>query len=102
MRSGVPGARDSDAVALAWSWALDTRDASGAPAIRYETEDENRVAGAGDPDVTVRAPRFEFVRAMTGRRTASEIAAYEWTPAPRPDVLIVAPFFHIRVESLSE
>jgi len=97
-----PGARDSDALAFAWTWALDVRDASGAPAIRYESEIETRVAGVGEPEVTVRAPRFEFVRAMTGRRTAEEITAFEWSCEPRPELLVAAPLFHMRAESLDE
>lgn len=99
---GQPGARDSDAVALGWAWALDVRDASGAPAIRYESDLETRIAGAGEPEVAVGAPRFEFMRAMTGRRTAEEIAAFEWSPEPRPELLVAAPLFHMRPESLGE
>ena len=99
---GMPGARDSDAVAFGWTWALDVRDASGAPAIRYDIEIESRVAGVGEPEVAVRAPRFEFVRAMTGRRTAAEISAFEWSCEPRPELLVVAPLFHMRAESLGE
>jgi hypothetical protein len=99
---GRPGARDSDAVALGWTWALDVHDASSSPAIRYESEVETRIAGAGEPEVAVRASRFEFMRAMTGRRTADEIAAFEWFPEPRPELLVAAPLFQMRAESLGE
>jgi hypothetical protein len=43
-----------------------------------------------------------LLRATTGRRTAEEIASYEWDPAPDVTFLIAAPFFTIRTESLAE
>ena len=97
-----PGARDSDAMDLSWDWLLHTRTSSGAPAIRFVTERGEEVAGAGEPQVTVRAPRFELLRATTGRRTVEEIASYEWEPAPDVTFLIAAPFFTIRSDSLGE
>ena len=66
--------------------------------FRYTDE----LAGAGEPQVTVRAPRFELLRATTGRRTAEEIASYDWDPAPDVTLLIAAPFFTIRADSLAE
>ena len=42
------------------------------------------------------------VRAVTGRRTASEIARYGWQPAPQPELLLAAPLFRLRTESLGE
>src|SRR5258708_7257133 len=97
-----PGARDSNAMDLSWEWLVSTRTSAGAPAIRFITEHGETVAGAGDPHVTVRAPRFELLRATTGRRTAKEIASYEWEPAPDAALLIAAPFFTIRTDSLGE
>ena len=61
-----------------------------------------QLAGTGEPQVTVHAPRFELLRATTGRRTEEEIASYEWDPAPDATFLIAAPFFTIRTESLAE
>ena len=72
---GVPGARDSEAVNIAWSWIVGARTRGGLPAIRMITETDDVVAGAGEPTATVEASRFELLRAATGRRSASEVAA---------------------------
>ena len=83
MRSGVPGARDSDAMALSVGVVRSTRATRrGAPAIRFVTEHGDDIAGVGEPGVTVRAPRFELLRATTGAARAAEIEGYEWDPAP--------------------
>ena len=52
--------------------------------------------------VVVRAPYFELFRATTGRRTEAEITSYEWEPAPDLDMILAAPFFTIRTDSLDE
>jgi uncharacterized protein (TIGR03083 family) len=99
---GRPGARDSDAIDLAWEWLVAVRSFGGGPAMRFVTEYGAEVSGAGDPVVTVRAPRFELIRATTGRRTEAEIVGYEWEPPADPQMLLAAPFFTIRSESLGE
>ncbi|HEY5171861.1 MAG TPA: maleylpyruvate isomerase family mycothiol-dependent enzyme [Acidimicrobiia bacterium] len=97
-----PGARDGDAMELSWDWFVYVRTLAGAPAIRFVTERRDDVAGAGEPEVTVRAPRFELLRATTGRRTAEEMTSYGWEPAPDIAILLAAPFFTIRTDSLGE
>lgn len=99
---GRPGARDSDAMAIAWSWIVDARTRAGAAAVRFVTEAGEAVAGAGEPVATVRASRFELLRAFSGRRTASEIAAFGWDGEPRPELMIVAPIFSMREAPLGE
>jgi uncharacterized protein (TIGR03083 family) len=99
---GRPGARDSDAVDQGWDWLMAVRTARGAPAIRFVTEGGEQISGAGAPMLTVRAPRFELVRATTGRRTRQEIEAYDWEPRADAALLLSAPFFTIRTESLVE
>jgi uncharacterized protein (TIGR03083 family) len=99
---GRPGARDSDALDHGWQWLVAVRAAAGEPAIRFVTEEGEDIAGVGEPATTVRASRFELVRATTGRRTREEIEAYAWEPEPDPSVLLAAPFFTIRTESLGE
>jgi uncharacterized protein (TIGR03083 family) len=98
---GRPGARDSDAIALAWEWLVAVRS-TGDTAIRFVTEEDDEVVGSGEPVVTVKASRFEILRATTGRRSVSEIESYGWDPACRPELLIVAEFFTIRPEPLNE
>jgi hypothetical protein len=36
-------------------------------------------AGEGEPAVTVSAPEFELFRALTGRRSTDQVAAFDWT-----------------------
>jgi uncharacterized protein (TIGR03083 family) len=99
---GAPGGRDGDALALVFQWLVDVRSASGAPALRFETEAGTVVAGDGEPATTITASRFELVRATTGRRSASEMAAYGWDPEPDPPLLVAAPIFTIRDTPLAE
>jgi uncharacterized protein (TIGR03083 family) len=99
---GVPGARDADAVDIAWEWMLGARTRSNAPCICYVTEDRKDVSGAGDVVVTIEAPRFELVRAVTGRRTAAEIERYGWDPEPRVDLVLGSDIFTLRETSLNE
>jgi uncharacterized protein (TIGR03083 family) len=99
---GRPGARDSTAMHAGWDWLVEARTHGGAPAIRFVTERGDDVAGVGDPCATVRAPYFELFRATTGRRTAAEISSFAWEPGPNIEMIVAAPFFTIRTESLGE
>jgi uncharacterized protein (TIGR03083 family) len=99
---GRPGGRDSNALDSGWEWMVAMRAVRGASAIRFVTEQGDEIAGVGSPVVTVHASRFELVRAATGRRTRAEIEAYAWEPEAEPQVLITAPFFTMRTESLGE
>jgi len=45
---------------------------------------------------------FALGRAIVGRRTIAEIAAYEWTPTACPERLLVLPIFTPRSVSLEE
>jgi uncharacterized protein (TIGR03083 family) len=99
---GRPGARESDALALAWEWVVATRQTGGAPTIRFVTEHGDEVVGEGEPVATVKASRFEILRAITGRRSLSEMESYGWDPSCLPDLLIIADFFTMRPEPLNE
>jgi uncharacterized protein (TIGR03083 family) len=99
---GVPGARDSDAVGIAWTWIVAARGRGGGPALALRTEDGEFVVGTGSPVATVAASRFELLRAQSGRRTASEVVAYEWHGEPDPEALLAAPIFSLRTTSLRE
>jgi uncharacterized protein (TIGR03083 family) len=92
LRGGLdaPGARDSGAVALMFPGAVEYfLD----PGLRVECEEAAYLSGGADAsEVTVRAPRFELFRAMTGRRSLDQIRAFEWTPEPRPDALVIGLF----------
>ena len=97
-----PGARDSDALALAWEWVVATRPTTGMPTMRFVTEVGETVVGEGEPLATVEASRFEILRASTGRRSAREIEAYGWDPSAMPELLIVAGIFAMRPDPLDE
>ena len=100
---GAPGARDSDAVDIAWEWILGARTRANAPCICYVTEEGKDISGVGDVVVTIEAPRFELIRAVTGRRTAAEIEGYGWDPEPRVDLVLGSDdIFTLRATSLGE
>ncbi len=86
-----PGARDSDAIELSWEWIVGARNANSGTILRVVTEHGEEILGDGEPRATVRASRFELLRAQTGRRSRSEIAEYEWEPQCMPELLIAAP-----------
>jgi uncharacterized protein (TIGR03083 family) len=48
------------------------------PAMALHTEEWNRNAGSGEPEVTVTASAFEIARALAGRRSRAQIAAFDW------------------------
>lgn len=77
-----PGAREDPATAIGFAWAADVvgamRDGAGAGALCLRTEYGDQVVGTGEVTATVAADRFELYRAMTGRRSASQIAAFDW------------------------
>ena len=103
---GQPGARESDALTLGLAWVVPALgglyDAAGEPALGFESETVSATAGSGAVDATVRASTFEFARAITGRRTLAEIAAYDWTPHTRAERLLAIPFFTAPQVSLGE
>jgi len=93
---GTPGARDSDAVALAYVWGGDrlgeALDKKGVGSLAVETEAGARSIGTGEPRVGLRLDRFELVRAMTGRRSVAQMRAYGWDGAPIPEHLTLLIF----------
>ena len=103
---GVPGARDSDAVALGYQWATDRVDdvlrGADAPAFGFRTEAGAKTVGAGEPATEVRTTRFEVVRALTGRRSRAQIEAYEWAGTVRPEVFASLGLFTLRADDFVE
>ncbi|MGH8978133.1 MAG: maleylpyruvate isomerase family mycothiol-dependent enzyme [Acidimicrobiia bacterium] len=99
---GEPGARDCDAIDLAFDFCIDTRVASGAPAVRVVHEAGEAVSGAGEPVAAVTTTRFDYVRAVSGRRTAEEITGYEWEGTADPGLVFFGAIFTMRTEPLGE
>lgn len=88
------GARDSDAIKV----ALDALSAqlsqrvveAGLTALRVTVEQWGTVVGAGPTYDCVVADRFELVRGMAGRRSASEMARWNWSADPTRYVAVIS------------
>lgn len=81
-----PGARDDDSVKVALDELSgrfsDRVAAAGLPPLRVTVEQWGTIIGEGHAVRCVVADRFEFVRAMSGRRSAAEIARWNWGTDP--------------------
>lgn len=99
---GAPGARESNAISLAWEWIVDARTRQGGRALCFVIDGDEQVSGTGAVVARVEAPRFELFRAVAGRRAAEEIASYKWDPDPDPTLLLAADIFSLRREPLGE
>lgn len=102
---GTPGARDSDAVAIAFAWGtdrlgevLDHRMQAG---LTLHADGATKDVGAHTPRTGVRTSRFEVVRAMSGRRSRAQVEAYGWDGPPRPEHLVLG-IFTLRAADLVE
>jgi uncharacterized protein (TIGR03083 family) len=67
--------------------------AAGLPALRLRDPARgfDATAGEGEPAVTVSAREFDIFRALAGRRSRDQVAAFDWAGDPTPylDVLCV-------------
>jgi uncharacterized protein (TIGR03083 family) len=83
---GVPCDRESAAVDVAFGWWVATAqqfvgagpDAGPTEAFRLVCETGEFDFGPGTPTQTLRASRFEFLRAITGRRSSAQVLAFAW------------------------
>ena len=102
---GVPGARDSGAVAIAFEWGTDMLarglDGRGVPGLVVTTNRGSKAVGTGEPRTTVRVDEFEMIRAMTGRRSVAQMEAYGWDGPPQAEHLVLA-IFTPRAADLAE
>lgn len=63
------------------------------PALRIVVEDDEWVAGEGEPAATLSITRFELGRVMLGRRSPAQMAALDWTGAdPAPWIAAIPAF----------
>jgi uncharacterized protein (TIGR03083 family) len=90
------GARDTDAVTLSFAFVARTLseelDAAGAGALVVERSGRREALGTGAPVASLRIDDFELVRALTGRRSLDQIAAYDWDGAFPPERLVLTRF----------
>ncbi len=82
-----PGAQDHEAVHVgltfieqAWPFVMASYDI---PPLRI-VAGEIKMVTAEDPDTTLELTPFEALRALTGRRSLRQVAAYPWGTDPEP------------------
>jgi len=83
---GEPGGRDSAALDIAFTWLSEANVSDGA-ALELVTDAGTFVVGSGAPVRTLRASRYEFLRAVTGRRSREQIGALECDGRPLDEIL---------------
>jgi hypothetical protein len=90
----VPGARDDVSVKVALDEFAgrfsDRVVAAGLPPLRVTVEQWGTIAGDGPASACVVADRFEFVRAMAGRRSAAEICRWNWSGDPEAYLAVIS------------
>lgn len=76
-------ARDTDGVILAGAFYArefgKRLKGAGLPTITLNAGDHEWTAGVEEPVGTVRAPLFEMLRGLTGRRTSDEVKGFDWS-----------------------
>lgn len=94
---GNGDARDTDGVVISAAFyaryfGKRLKDA-GLPTITVEAGENQWTAGLEEPIGSVRAPLFEMLRGLTGRRTADEVKGFDWSidAAPYLDVFSMYP-----------
>jgi uncharacterized protein (TIGR03083 family) len=91
---GLDQDRDSAAVRIAVSFylaGLKTWQPE-LPLLQIVTEEKTYNCGSGSGGVSVRLGRFELFRALSGRRSAEQIRAYDWEGDPMSYLVIFAPY----------
>ena len=93
---GIERGRDAAPIRIAnagYITVMGMRLASaGLPPLSLDAGDKAYVAGDGEPGATVKASRFEFFRALSGRRSPEQIRAYEWDGDPEPYISYFYPY----------
>ena len=100
----APGARDSDAVVYSFdqlSFGIG-RQRGDAGALRIIHEAGERVVGEGEATAVLRTTRFEIIRAGVGRRSASQIASWDWEGSAEPESVVIGMFAPPRSTELVE
>ena len=87
--AGVESGRDGTGLLVtmnaAWATKAKLREA-GIPPLRFVAGRVDWVIGDGDPGATVRMSEYEMARAVLGRRSRAQLAAYHWEGDPDPYV----------------
>jgi uncharacterized protein (TIGR03083 family) len=64
----------------------------GLPSLWLSDGQKEWVLGSGPPTVSLTAGRYELFRAITGRRSASAIRAYDWSGDATPYLAVISPY----------
>ena len=102
---GRPGARESEGVVIASSFyarnfGKRVKDA-GLPTVVVHGGEHEWTAGRDEPVGTVRAPLFEMLRGLTGRRTTDEVKGFDWSIDAAP-YLDIFPMYPVTPKSHNE
>lgn len=81
---------------LGWRFASD-----GIAPLRFELEDKSYTAGEGEAESVVSGSRFEFFRALSGRRNQDQVRAFDWTGDAEPYLPYFFPY-GLRPDALVE
>lgn len=93
IRGGLerPGARDSDAIALAFDWILQRLTSAADSAdvtLRLETDVTDATIGSGTRNIGLRVDSFELFRSFTGRRSLDQMRSFAWEGEVVPELLV--------------
>jgi len=92
----MPGARDSQLIAIAFDWLGDriaeARRHAGVGRLRVISGAGESTFGKDEFTATARTDRFDLVRAATGRRALSQIAEWTWEGDARPETVVLGSF----------
>ncbi len=101
----APGARDTDAMDIAFAWlgsrVGEIRAGAGAGGITVMVEDGAHTFGDTPATASCTTTKFEFMRAATWRRSLEQIGAWDWDGDARTE-LVVMPIFTPRPYPLAE
>ena len=102
---GLVGGRDSSAMEISWEWFVQANQAvvaSEPAALLLVTEVGEIHLGGGEPVATVRTSRFEFLRAVTGRRSRAQVRGFDTDGVPVDGIIFSSDFFTPAVEDIVE
>ena len=95
-RDGLPVKLGTSGYIAMMGWRL-----SGKGTLHFEAGDKQWTAGDGDPTARVHASRFEFFRALSGRRSMEQLRSWKWEGDPEPFLPYFFPY-GVRREALVE
>jgi uncharacterized protein (TIGR03083 family) len=76
-------------------------ESDGVAPVRFQVEDKFYDVGGADPKISVTGTRFEFFRALSGRRNPDQIRGFEWAGDPEAYISYFYPY-GVRSDALFE